>query len=64
MRMKAEYEIQEMKIKAEMDSRILGSGSVVTENITAELQALREEIRQVRGELSQLKSDVNTNYIR
>lgn len=64
MQIKAKHQFEEMKLKAEMDAKILGSGSAVTENVTSELCALREEIRQVREELNRVKSQTDTNYIR
>lgn len=55
MRLKAQHELEEMKIKAEMESRILG-GSAISDNLTAELQSLREEISRLRNEVEQIKS--------
>lgn len=64
MQLRNQQQLEEMKIKAEMDSKILGGGTAVTENLTCELQALREEIRQMKDELNRLKTGSDTNYIR
>lgn len=63
-REKRQHKLEELRLKAQVENQVLLGDSVITANMTAELQSLREEVSRLRGEVSELSSKINSVQMR